>query len=368
MLVATFERYSETAYMNDPDVFDVIVIGGGQSALACAWFLNRTSLSFQVLDEQLAPGGAWLHAWKSLHLFSPAAYSSIPGWPMPPSADTYPSRAEVIDYLTRYEQRYQFPILRPVHIDAVFAEADHLRLVAGARTWRARAVISATGTWGQPYIPDYPGRERFAGLQVHSAFYPDTVSFAGKRVLIVGGGNSGAQILAEVSEVAETTWITEKEPLFLPDEVDGRVLFERATERWKARQEGREVSEPIGGLGDIVMVEPVREARERGVLKARRPFERFDERGVIWRDGSRLDVDAVIWCTGFRPALTHLRPLGVLEPDGLVQVEGTRSVREPRLWLVGYGEWTGPASATLIGVTRNARSAVEEIVQTLTLA
>lgn len=351
--------------MSKSDIHDVIVIGGGQAALACAWYLNRSDLSFLLLDEQPAPGGAWLHAWKSLHLFSPAAWSSIPGWQMPASKATYPDRAEVIDYLTRYEQRYGFAVERPVHVDAVFAEADHLRVVAGEKCWRARAVISATGTWGNPYIPCYPGRQRFKGMQVHSAFYPDPLAFAGKKVLVVGGGNSGAQILAEVSQVAETTWVTREKPRFLPDEVDGRILFERATERWKAQQEGREPAHLPGGFGDIVMVEPVREARERGVLVARPPFERFDADGVIWADGARLDLDAVIWCTGFGPSLEHLRSLGVVQPDGRVEVEGTRSLIEPRLWLVGYGDWTGMASATLIGVGRYARSTVEQITRSL---
>jgi putative flavoprotein involved in K+ transport len=108
------------------------------------------------------------------------------------------------------------------------------------------------------------------------------------------------------------------------------------------------------------MVLPVKEARDRGVLESVRPFERFTAEGVVW-DGEERLVDAVIWCTGFRPALSHLEPLGVVREDGCVVTEGTRSVEEPRLWLVGYGDWTGYASATLIGVGRTARSTVEEI-------
>jgi hypothetical protein len=222
-------------------------------------------------------------------------------------------------------------------------------------------VVSATGTWSNPFIPDYPGREQFAGVQLHSAHYSDPTPFAGQRVMIVGGGNSGAQILAEVSKVSETLWITQEPPAFLPDDVDGRVLFERATARWKAQQEGRNIDEPAGGFGDIVMVPPVREARERGVLVAERPFVRFTETGVEWADGRREDLDAVIWCTGFRPALAHLSELGVIEADGKEAVEGTRPLKQPNLWLVPYGEWTGAASATLIGVTRTARSTVSEI-------
>ena len=184
-------------------------------------------------------------------------------------------------------------------------------------------------------------------------------------VLVVGGGNSDAQILAEVSEVADTTWVTPKPPAFLPDEVDGRVLFERATARWQAQRGIDAEAPPPGGLGDVVMVEPVRRARDRGVLKAVRPFVRFTRTGVVWPDGRETPVDSVIWCTGFRPALDPLLPLGVVTTQGKVEVRGTRSMTESRLWLVGYGEWTGFASATLAGVMRGARDTAAEIQATL---
>ncbi|MDO9640588.1 MAG: ArsO family NAD(P)H-dependent flavin-containing monooxygenase [Pseudotabrizicola sp.] len=344
---------------------DVVIIGGGQAALSVAYFLRRSELSFVILDGEPAPGGAWRHAWNSLRLFSPATWSSIPGWMMPPMAQGYPTREHVIDYLSQYEQRYQFALQRPVWVDAVQRTGTGLRVQAGERYWDARAVVSATGTWRNPFIPVYPGAELFAGEQLHSADYVEPQAFAGKTVLVVGGGNSGAQIFAEVSTVANATWVTPSEPLFLPDEVDGRVLFERATARWKALQEGRTIEQPVGGLGDVVMVPPVVEARERGVLKAVRPFTRFTPTGVVWADGTQAQVDAVIWCTGFRPALAHLATLQVLNEQGTVDVEGTRSLKEPRLWLVGYGEWTGAASATLIGVTRTARSSAAEIVEAL---
>jgi len=113
------------------------------------------------------------------------------------------------------------------------------------------------------------------------------------------------------------------------------------------------------------MVPAVRAARDRGDLAAVPMFVRFTREGVVWPDGGQTPADAVIWATGFRPALDHLAPLGVLDPEGRVELRGNRSAQEPRLWLVGYGEWTGFASATLIGVGRSARAAVEEITAAL---
>lgn len=339
---------------------DVVVVGGGQAGLATGYYLRRTPLRFAILDAAEAPGGAWLRTWDSLRLFSPARWSSLPGWPMRGGPDEYPTRDEVVAYLAAYESRYQLPVRRPVRVAAVHRAGERLAVESDAGTWTARAVVSATGSWERPYLPPVPGRETFRGVQLHSAEYRSPRPFAGKRVLVVGGGNSGAQVLAELSRVADAAWATLEPPTFLPDEVDGRFLFEQATERYRAKLEGRDPGPPRS-LGDVVMVAPVREARARGALAAVRPPVRFTATGVVWPDGREERVDAVVWCTGFRPALAHLEPLGVVGEDGRVAVRGTRALAEPRLWLVGYGEWTGFASATTIGVGRSARAAVQEV-------
>ncbi len=351
---------NQHAALMERQEFDIVVIGAGQAGLAVGYYLRRTPYRWVILDAEPGPGAAWRHGWDTLRLFSPAQWSSLPGWPMPPSANGMPTRDEILAYFAAYEARYAFPIQRPVRVEAVRRGDGALLVESDRGVYRARALVSASGTWRQPYIPYYTGQELFRGIQLHSADYRTPELFVGRRVLIVGGGNSGAQILAEVSEVAETTWVTIEPPRFLPDDVDGRVLFERATARFRALQEGRE-GEPVGGLGDIVMVPSVKAARARDVLHTVRPFVSFTPSGVHWADGRETVIDAVIWCTGFRPALDHLAPLGIIEADGHIAVRGTRAVRESRLWLVGYGEWTGFASATILGVGRTARATVAEI-------
>jgi putative flavoprotein involved in K+ transport len=359
------EDTSKNNFFSQGKKKQALIIGGGQASLAVAYFLNRYKVDYTILDSEKGPGGAWQHGWDSLRLFSPAKWSSLPGWPMPPSDEGYPSKEHVIHYLTEYEKRYNIPVERPVKVSSIKKENESFIAYTDQGEWESQVIVSTTGKWRRPFIPSYPGREIYKGQQIHSAYYQNSDPFKGQQVLIVGGGNSGAQILAEVSKVAQTRWVTLEDPLFLPDEVDGRVLFERATERWKALQEGRVVEIPKGGLGDIVMVPPVKEARARNVLKTVRPFKQFSEEGVIWQDGTYSQVDSVIWCTGFKPALDHLRELNVIEPDGMVKVNGTRSLKEPLLWLVGYGDWVGYASATLIGVTRTARDTAAQVAESL---
>jgi putative flavoprotein involved in K+ transport len=343
--------------------YDVVVIGGGQAGLATGYYLRRSGLAFVILDAEPAPGGAWQHTWDSLALFSPAQWSSLPGVFMPGGNHTYPGRNAVLAYLAAYEDRYRLPIVRPVQVQAVERTEGGLVVVSDAGIWRARAVVSATGSWRHPYIPPYPGREQFQGTQLHSAHYRNAAGLAGQHVVVVGARNSGAQILAEVSQVAATTWVTRAPPHFLPDDVDGRVLFDRATAHYRAQQAGglSLAAAAQDGLGQVVMVPPVRAARARGVLHSVRPFTRLTAHGAVWPDGRETPVDTIIWCTGFLPALAHLAPLGILTPAGQVATQGTHSLAEPRLWLVGYGDWTGFASATLIGVGRSARQTVEEI-------
>lgn len=350
-----------TALPPSPRRVEVLVVGGGQAGLAAGYHLRRAKADFVILDAQDQPGGAWRHAWPSLRLFSPAQYSSLPGRMMPaPAGGGSPSAADTVAYLADYEQRYGLPIVRPVRVRAVRRGGDHLTVQTDAGTWQARAVISATGTWWRPFIPHYPGIGDFEGRQLHTAGYTGPEPLRGERVVIVGGANSAAQILAEVSTVANTTWTTLRPPRLLPDEVDGRALFDLATRRARSAD-----AAGIGDLGDIVAVPPVREARERGALKAEPMFTRLTATGVAWADGTELACETIIWCTGFRPALGHLAPLRLRGHDGLIPTEGTRSLGEPRLHLLGYGDWTGPASATLIGAARSAKTCVTDVLRQL---
>ncbi|MEU3322260.1 ArsO family NAD(P)H-dependent flavin-containing monooxygenase [Streptomyces sp. NPDC006785] len=347
---------------------DVVVVGGGQAGLAAGYHLRRQNLDFTVLDAGPAPGGAWQHMWDSLHLFSPAEHSSLPGRLMPAQAgEIYPDAGHVVDYLADYEKRYDLPVQHGTRVNAVRREGESLLVEADTGLWRARAVISATGTWSRPFLPAVPGRSAFTGRQLHTVNYRSPADFTGQRVVVVGGGNSGAQTAADLAldGQVEVTWVTQRPPQFLADDIDGRTLFDVATARRRALEEGRSDTGGVASLGDIVAVPPVRAARDAGLLVAKPMFARLAADGARWADGSHSGADAVIWCTGFRPALAHLAPLNLRSARGRIPTDGTRALGEPRLHLLGYGDWTGPASATLIGVGRPARDAAQAIAQFL---
>ncbi|MER5354816.1 ArsO family NAD(P)H-dependent flavin-containing monooxygenase [Kitasatospora sp. NPDC002551] len=337
----------------------VLVIGGGQAGLAAGYHLRRAGLDFAILDAAPAPGGAWQHYWESLRLFSPAAYSSLPGRPMPGQAGTeWPDAEHVAEYLAEYEKRYELPVHRPVGVASVTNAGDGGLLVrTDEGDWHARALVSATGSWTRPFVPAVPGRELFTGRQLHTTGYHRATDFTGRRVVVVGGGNSGAQIAADlVGHAAAVRWVTRRPARLLPDEIDGRALFEIATRR--VQDGGPRISD----LGDIVATEPVRAARRAGLLTDHRMFTALTPAGPRWADGEPWPADAIVWCTGFRPALVHLAPLALRTgARGRIATTGTRAVSDPRIHLLGYGDWTGPASATLIGVGRTARQAVAEI-------
>jgi cation diffusion facilitator CzcD-associated flavoprotein CzcO len=261
----------------------------------------------------------------------------------------------VSDYFAAYEREFALPVRRPVVARAVRDAGERLHVETTTGTWSARAVINATGTWGRPFWPAYPGRETFRGRQLHTADYLGPEEFRGKHVVVVGGGLSAVQLLAEISEVTPTTWVTRRPPVFHDGpftEEHGRAAVALVEEAVRA---GRPPASVVSVTG-LLLSPAVKEARARGVLERQPMFDRIAPDGVAWDDGRAVRADVILWCTGFRPAIDHLAPLRIREPGGGILMDGTRAVREPRLHLVGYGP-----SASTVGATRAGRAAAVEI-------
>ena len=209
-------------------VLESIVIGAGQAGLSASRHLARRGIEHVVLDANEAPGGAWQHRWDSLGMDDVHGVADLPDAAAPTPSS---SRANEIvpTYFADYERRFELPVVRPVTVGRVTSEDDLLVVHAGDRTWHTRTLVNATGTWTQPFVPHYPGIETFAGQQLHTADYPGPGHFAGRRVLVVGGGASAVQFLGELAPVADTIWVTRREPVWRTDDFHPDAGLEAVT-------------------------------------------------------------------------------------------------------------------------------------------
>ncbi|WP_394813402.1 flavin-containing monooxygenase [Streptomyces johnsoniae] len=332
----------------------VAVIGGGQSGLAAARAAREAGLTPVVLEASARAAGSWPSYYDSLTLFSPARFSALPGLPFGGDGDRHPHRDEVVDYLTRYAADLDADIRTGVRVEAVEAAADGfvLRTADGSRL-AAAGLVTATGSFGNPLIPALPGRATFPGTVLHAAAYRGPAAWAGLRIVVVGGGNSAVQIAHELGRVARVT-VASRAPLaFLPQRRNGRDLhhwltatgFDALPPAWLARVVP----------GTLVLDDGRhRRALDRGIFDRRPMFTALDGEGVVWSDGTRERVDAVLLATGYRPALNYLAGTGALDAEGSPLHVGGLSLAHPGLVHLGLEFQRSFASNTLRGVAVDA--------------
>ncbi|WP_260634859.1 NAD(P)/FAD-dependent oxidoreductase [Streptomyces angustmyceticus] len=353
---------------------EVVVIGAGQAGLAAAFHLRRVGYvpdrDFVVLDHSPRPGGAWQFRWPTLTFDKVHGMHALPGMELTGADPLRPSSEVIGAYFERYERTFGLRVHRPVSVTAVReggeepAGADAgkalgrgwLLVETSEGDYAGRALINATGTWDRPFWPRFPGQESFGGRQLHSSQYQGPEEFRDARVVVVGGGTSAVQQLMEISRVAAaTTWVTRRPPVFRAGPFgaeQGRAAVALVEERVRQGLPPQSVVSVTG----LPMTEAVRRARESGVLERLPLFARLTATGVGWDDGHTVEADAVLYATGFRPAIDHLAPLRLREPGGGIRMDGTRALRDPRIHLVGYGP-----SASTIGAHRAGRAAVAGI-------
>lgn len=373
---AVFSSHAVTGVSNEviADV-DAVVIGAGQAGLSAAYHLQNASSrsgrprsgGIVVVDSNVGPGGAWQHRWHTLAVADVHGIYRLPGVGAEPDlpADDRASAA-IPAYFADYERRWGIQVERPVQVTSVLDavpgdRSGPLDVVTDAGTWRTRTVVNATGTWTRPFLPAYPDLDTFRGRSVHTAGYDGPETFAGQHVVVVGGGASAVQLLAEVSTVATTTWVTRRPPQWRTDERFTPEIGREVVARVEARVRAGLPPESVVGATGLRLREQEAAAAARGVYDRRPMFARIEPDGVRWADGRYQHADVILWCTGFRAALDHLAPLHVREPGGGIRMEGTAVVRDARVQLVGYGP-----SASTIGANRAGRTAARNVVSLLT--
>ncbi len=333
------------------------MIGAGQAGLAAGYHLRAAGLKFVLLEAAEAAGGSWCRYYDSLVLFSPAVYSSLPGLPFPGDPEHYPRRDEVVAYLRDYATAFELPVVAGARVTAVEREESGFRVVTEGRgTFHGASVIASTGSFGNPYIPDLPGASEYRGRILHSFAYRHPDSFAGQRVVVVGGANSAVQIAVELARVARATLATRSPILFVPQRILGRDghFWLKVTgldqSPWLKDQ-----STPVVDAGNY------RRAVVAGRPDRRRMFERFTPTGVAWNAREREDVDTVLFATGFRPALGYLAGVGALDKAGRPLQRDGVSTAAPGLYYVGFSGQRNFASATLRGVGPDAAIVVSHL-------
>ncbi|MGW0817055.1 flavin-containing monooxygenase [Streptomyces viridiviolaceus] len=332
---------------------DLIVIGAGQSGLATAALAPRHGFARTlVLEAADQVGGSWPHYYDSLTLFSPARYSSLPGMRFPGDGDRYPTRDEVVDYLRAYARRLDADIRTSTTVTSVMPRrgAWVVRADDGAE-FTAGAVVAATGSFRSPYTPDVPGCEEFAGRSLHAADYRSPEPFTGRRVVVVGGGNSAIQIAAELGAVAETMLASRRPIGWVKQRPLGRDVH------WWFKRTGFDIA-PLSQLLEKVPVSVLDDGRYRTALdthgvERREMFTRLTQDGVVWADGTKEPVDAVIWATGYRLTFPYLNGSGALDADGRPRHHGGIATA-PGLGFAGIEFQRSFSSNTLRGVGRDA--------------
>ncbi|GIJ78719.1 monooxygenase [Micromonospora phaseoli] len=333
----------------------MVVIGGGQSGLAAARAVRQTGLRPLVLEAGPRAAGSWPDYYDSLTLFSPARYSGMPGMPFPGDPDHYPGRDDVAAYLESYAASLDVEIRTGSRVEAVerAENAGFVVRTADGGSIEAGAVVAASGSFGNPVQPTLPGREDFSGEVLHVAAYRGPKPYAGKRVVVVGGGNSAVQVGHELAEVATVRLATRQPVWFVPQVHGGHDLhhwlevtgFDALPPAWLARFVDRTLVLDTGSY---------QEAITSGRLTRRRMFTAFTPDGVRWPDGTPEQADVVIFATGYRPHLEYLRPLGALDAAGAPRHAGGVSVTHPGLVYVGLEFQRSFASNTLRGAAHDA--------------
>lgn len=210
--------------MSMDESYQTIVIGGGQAGLAAGYFLAQQDERFAILDENKRNGEAWRNRWDSLRLFTPSKYNGLPGMPFPKLDFYFPTKDEVADYLEAYAREFKLPVLHGVKVEALTRNNQGYRLSTGAGSFHARNVIVATGPYQKPYTPGFAQELDPAILQVHSSAYCNPAQIPVQNVLVVGAGNSGAEIGLELARAGKRVWLAGRDVGRIPADRVGRVL------------------------------------------------------------------------------------------------------------------------------------------------
>lgn len=339
-----------------PESVEVLVVGGGQAGLGMGFRLREAGIPVVIVDDRARVGDVWRDRWRSLVLFTPRRFAALPGRALPASTAYYPSKDEVADYLEQYAAAHELPVVTGARVSAVRREGDGFVAETSRGAVRARAVVIATGPFQYPRVPRVGAKLDDAIAQLHSSAYRAPEDLPLGRTAVVGGGNSAAQLAVELAATREVTMVAPAPPWFIPERVLGISVY------WPLKLLGilgspaeSRISRYIHSRGDGILGTEAKRAASAGRL-ALRTSRVVDARptALVLADGTELEVDAVLWATGFRTHYPFVQIDGALTEHGApIQQEGVSPV--PGLYWIGLPWQSRLDSSILHGIAADSR-------------
>jgi putative flavoprotein involved in K+ transport len=371
-LLAAIERDQREASMpgHEPERLETVVIGGGQAGLAVGHHLARRGRPFLILDAHQRVGDAWRNRWDSLRLFTPARYNGLAGMRFPAPAHSFPTKDQVADYLEAYATQFQLPVRAGVRVDRLWRHDGRFVVAAGDRRWEADDVVVAMSSFQFPRVPPFATDLRPDIVQLHSGGYRNPSQLQAGGVLVVGAGNSGAEIALEVAD-GHPTWLAGKESGHVPFRIEGaaaRFIFQPLLFRVVGHRV-LTVDTPIGRrlrprllahAAPLVRVKPKDLAAAR-IQRVPRVVGVHHGHPLL-ADQRVLEVANVIWCTGFGPDFSWIDLPLFDENDHEPTHHRGVVANQPGLYFVGLHFLYAMSSGFLPGIDRDAKHIVHSIL------
>lgn len=344
--------------------YDVVVVGAGQAGLAMGYYLKQTGLSFILVDGNERVGDSWRNRYESLVLFTPRSYSSLPGLKMKGEQGEFPTKDEMAQYLEEYVHHFQLPVQQKTLVQTISRNKDCFDIKTNSGIMKAKQVVIASGAFQKPFIPPVITKKMDGVLHLHSSNYVSPTQIPSGSVLVVGGGNSGAQIAVELAQKRKVTLAISQAFKFLPLHLLGKSFFYwleiigllYAGIDTKRGQWLRNQRDPIFGYELKKMI-----AEERITIKER--VVQADGKVISFQDQSKEEYETIIWATGFAPSYDWIEIEGAVSSDGKpIHSRGVSSING--LYFIGLPWQYQRGSALICGVGRDAQHLVPYIRNT----
>lgn len=346
----------------ETEKFKVIVIGAGQAGLSVGYFLSKHKIPFIILDANKRIGDTWRKRWDSLKLFTPAKFSSLAGMPFPSDPNYFPTKDEFADYLESYAKQFNLPVKTGVKVEGLSREGDSYCIRSGENHFKAEHLVIAMSNYQNPKIPKFAEELNQDILQIHSFDYRNPDQLRDGNVLVVGAGNSGAEIALEAAKNNHQVWLSGRNVGNIPFNIEGtaaKIILARFVVKFLFHRVlttgtpiGRKARPKIISQGGpLVRIKPkeIIEAKIQRVPKVSYVKNGFP----VLEDGRTLDVKNIVWCTGFYPSFSWI-DIPVFKNREPMQNRGIVE-NEPGLYFTGLHFLYSLSSAMIHGAERDAK-------------